>query len=376
MDIDPFLAPLDPAAPSGSDLRNDARFHALETRLQPAARAARQRLIDQGGTGAVELDWDEILDETRVLAANGRDLRLLVIVARVLVNQSGLDGLARGLRLLAETVTQYWDSVHPALRPAASKREAALRRTNALYQIENNDGGVLGDLEFATLMAPRPIGPITAGDLAAAALNRQGFLSEGPSGLGEKEMAELLARHEARVNKVTAACRATATERPEEMAALKEALAAARAALAALEAALDPHLTENDTAVRFDKLGRFLARIGQTLDTLAAPATAAPASPAAQEAPAMSTASPAAPAAAAIPGQINSRRDVERVLDLVIDFYERTEPSSPIPHLARRMRKMVPMNFMQLMEEIAPSGLKEFRGIAGVFDEKNKSGRE
>ena len=376
MDIDPFLAPLDPAAPSGSDLRNDARFHALETRLQPAARAARQRLIDQGGTGAVELDWDEILDETRVLAANGRDLRLLVIVARVLVNQSGLDGLARGLRLLAETVTQYWDSVHPALRPAASKREAALRRTNALYQIENNDGGVLGDLEFATLMAPRPIGPITAGDLAAAALNRQGFLSEGPSGLGEKEMAELLARHEARVNKVTAACRATATERPEEMAALKEALAAARAALAALEAALDPHLTENDTAVRFDKLGRFLARIGQTLDTLAAPATAAPASPAAQEAPAMSTASPAAPAAAAIPGQINSRRDVERVLDLVIDFYERTEPSSPIPHLARRMRKMVPMNFMQLMEEIVPSGLKEFRGIAGVFDEKNKSGRE
>jgi type VI secretion system protein ImpA len=378
MDIDPFLAPLDPAAPSGSDLRNDARFHALETRLQPAARAARQRLIDQGGTGAVELDWDEILDETRVLAGNGRDLRLLVIVARVLVNQSGLEGLTRGLRLLAETVAQYWDSVHPALRPAASKREAALRRTNALYQIENNDGGVLGDLEFATMMAPRPIGPITAGDLAAAALNRQGFLSEGPSGLGEKEMAELLARHEARVNKVTSACRATATERPEEMAALKEALAAARGALAALESALDPHLTENDTAVRFDKLGRFLARIGQTLDSLAAPAAgaAAPASPAAQEAPAMSIASPAAPAAAAIPGQINSRRDVERVLDLVIDFYERTEPSSPIPHLARRMRKMVPMNFMQLMEEIAPSGLKEFRGIAGVFDEKNKSGRE
>jgi type VI secretion system protein ImpA len=76
------------------------------------------------------------------------------------------------------------------------------------------------------------------------------------------------------------------------------------------------------------------------------------------------------------PGQINSRRDVEKVLDLVIDFYERTEPSSPIPHLARRMRKMVPMNFLQLMEEIAPSGLKEFKNTAGVFDDKNKPGRE
>jgi type VI secretion system protein ImpA len=32
------------------------------------------------------------------------------------------------------------------------------------------------------------------------------------------------------------------------------------------------------------------------------------------------------------------------------------------------MRKMVPMNFMQLMEEIAPSGMKEFRNVAGVVE--------
>ena len=56
---------------------------------------------------------------------------------------------------------------------------------------------------------------------------------------------------------------------------------------------------------------------------------------------------------------------------MIIDFYERTEPSSPIPHLARRMRKMVPMNFLQLMEEIAPSGMKEFKNVAGV-DDKTK----
>ena len=76
-------------------------------------------------------------------------------------------------------------------------------------------------------------------------------------------------------------------------------------------------------------------------------------------------------AAGGIPGAVNSRRDVERCLDMIIDFYERTEPSSPIPHLARRMRKMVPMNFLQLMEEIAPSGMKEFKNVAGV-DDKTK----
>ncbi len=381
MEIAPFLASLDPSSPSGSDLRNDARFHAIENRLQAASRPARLRLVEQGGTGAVELDWSEIAAEAETLAASGRDLRLLMIVARLWTNENGMAGVAEGLNLLTQTVAQHWDTLHPALRESASKREAALRRINALYQLDNNDGGVLGDLEFVTLLSPRGIGPITGGDLAAAALNRSAFLAEAPKGLGEKELADLVGRHEARLNRVTAACRATAAERPEDMAALQEALSAARAGLVALETALAPHVTENDVAVRFDALGKFLARIEQTLAGVAAPVAAASPAPAqegqAMSAPVAAAAAPmAAPAAAAIPGQINSRRDVEKVLDLVIDFYERTEPSSPIPHLARRMRKMVPMNFMQLMEEIAPSGLKEFKNTAGVFDDKNKSGRE
>ncbi|WP_225030171.1 type VI secretion system protein TssA [Xinfangfangia pollutisoli] len=376
MDFESFLTPLDGGSPSGSDLRNDARFHALENRLQPAGRVARLKLVEDGGTGQVELDWAELAEEAAALSRAGRDLRLLVIVARLWVNDQRMAGLAPGLKLLAETVSGYWDSLHPALRPAGGKREAALRRINALYQLENPDGGVLGDLEFVTLLAPRGIGPVTGGDLAAGALSRAAFASEMPSGLSEKEQAALIAGHEARLNRVTAACRATAAERPEDMEALKAALAEGRAQLTALEAALAPHVTENDVGVRFDALGRFLARIAQTLDAAAAPAAPdAPASLAPTGGPAMTQApnGAAAPGPAAIPGQINSRRDVERCLDLVIDFYERTEPSSPIPHLARRMRKMVPMNFMQLMEEIAPSGLKEFRSVAGVFEEKNRS---
>ena len=61
-----------------------------------------------------------------------------------------------------------------------------------------------------------------------------------------------------------------------------------------------------------------------------------------------------------------------RSLDGIIAFYERTEPASPIPHLVRRVRRMVPMDFMQLMAELAPSGIKEFRSAAGVADDKGK----
>ncbi|MDQ2065688.1 type VI secretion system ImpA family N-terminal domain-containing protein [Xinfangfangia sp. CPCC 101601] len=380
MDIAPFLHVADPSSPSGLDLRNDARFHAIDHSLQAANRAARLQMLSKGGTGAVELDWSALEDEVTALAQTGRDLRLLVVLTRLWTNQHGLAGVASGLNLIAQTLEAHWPTLHPNLRPSPSPREAALRRINALHQLENPDGGVLGDLEFVTLLSPRGLGPMTGGDLAAAALNRSAFLVEAPKGLGEKELADLAVAHEARLNRVTAGCRATAAERPEEMAALRQSLADAQAALAAVEAALAPHVTENDMAVRFEALSKFLARIGQALDATAAPqAAASPAASPAEEPLAMSLAPSAAapaPAPAGLPGQVNSRRDVERMLDLIIDFYERTEPSSPLPHLARRMRKMVAMNFMQLMEEIAPSGLKEFRSVAGVFEDKNKSGRE
>ena len=76
--------------------------------------------------------------------------------------------------------------------------------------------------------------------------------------------------------------------------------------------------------------------------------------------------------ASAAPGVVNSRQDVEKTLDAIIAFYERTEPSSPIPHIARRLRRMVPMDFVELMQEIAPGGMKEFRSVAGMEDGQKK----
>ena len=77
--------------------------------------------------------------------------------------------------------------------------------------------------------------------------------------------------------------------------------------------------------------------------------------------------------AALLPERIVSREEVVKCLDLVVAFYDRTEPSSPIPHLARRIRRMVPMDFVELMEDLAPSGLKEFRQLAGMTDIKKST---
>lgn len=379
MELEPFLVPAADGSVSGSELRNDPRFHAVERLMEPAARSFRLESVRTGGTGSVNVDWSAVLAQAAELAQVGRDIRLLVIVARALANSEGFDGLAQGLGLLSRTVETWWDSVHPVLRESPSVSEAARRRTNAVLDLQNRDNGLLCDLEFAVVLTPRGLGAITFGDLCAGALTRNQAQTELPQGLGDKEVAELLSRHETRVNRVTAACRAHSVERPDEMAALVQSIKAAHAALVALEAALTARVGENGVGFRLAELDKALSRAlipltaakAEEKPGASAPevtATAVPTAPAA----AMNGAHPA-PASGGIPSTVNSRRDVERCLDMIIDFYERTEPSSPIPHLVWRIRKMVPMNFLQLMEEIAPSGMKEFKNVAGVDDKKPAS---
>jgi type VI secretion system protein ImpA len=371
MNVAPFLLPLDAAAPSGIELRNEARFHALERMVEPAARE-RRRESDGTIRNTSEVDWQEVLTLASDLAGTGRDLRLLVIVARALSATEGIAGLASALGLLTQSVDTFWDTIHPELRDRPEPSEAALRRTNALRQIENEDAGPLGDLLMSAVLVPRGIGPILGEDLAAAGLTEFEALNEAPSGLGEAEKKKLSEAHAARVNRVTAACRALAAEEPARAAELVAAVAAADAARRGLEATFNAKAGfAEGMGLRLGGLATFLARVRMTLERLAVVegAPEAPGEPEADAAePGAAPASPAATRAQALSGRITSRAEVEKALDMIIAFYEANEPSSPLPHLARRLRKMVPMNFVELMGEIAPSGLKEFRDLAGGDD--------
>ena len=64
-------------------------------------------------------------------------------------------------------------------------------------------------------------------------------------------------------------------------------------------------------------------------------------------------------------GPIQSREDVIRVLDQVCDWYSKYEPSSPVPLLLHRAKRLVNKNFMELMQDLTPGGLSEIQTIAG-----------
>lgn len=382
IDTAQWLGPLDGENPSGVDLRNDPRFHELERLLEPAVKVVYDERNRPSSQISTPPDWAAILEKADEMRPSGRDLRLLSIVTRALANENGFGGLAQGLSLIAGTIETYWESLHPALRTGGSVREAALRRINALLDLQNGQDGLLADLRRLTPLAPRVTGPISGHDLEQGALDDRAMLQEAASGLNNAERAALSAAHEQLLARVRTACLSQMDQNKDDMLTLVADVRNAAQALDAVDKALNAHLGEESVTVPL--LKRFLERVLSTLER----ATAGKADGAADEhgtagapAPLRNGHDHAAQISAATPGgglpaSISTRDDVVKCLDLVVAFYDRTEPSSPIPHLARRVRRMVHMDFLELMEDLAPSGLKEFRMLAGVADAKKTAQKE
>ena len=369
-----WLNPINGDNPSGESLRNDGRFHELERLVQPQIEISRDERNNPVARTEVPVDWSTVLRKSEELRAQGRDLRLLVIVTRALANERGLAGLADGLNLIGQTFDMHWQTMHPELRDGLPPREAALRRINALIQLQNDKDGLLADLRKMTFFAPRGAGPVTGRDLERGAIDGRTVLNEAAPGLSAAEKASLVSEHEQLLNRVRFGCAAFAEQTADEAAALAADARTAVAALEAAERSLNLQIG-GELRVTLPDLSRFLQRVAATLERAKVSAQ--------QESPKEDTSGgEAAPVATnggadqgpipatVFPSRLSSRDEVTRCIDLIIAFYDRTEPSSPIPHLARRIKRMVPMDFLELMEDLAPSGLKEFRLLAGVSESK------
>jgi type VI secretion system protein ImpA len=82
-------------------------------------------------------------------------------------------------------------------------------------------------------------------------------------------------------------------------------------------------------------------------------------------------ATPAAALAAQPPAfdEVRTREDVIRLLDKICEYYQKHEPSSPVPLLLKRAKRVATMTFMDLLRDLAPSGLDEALALGGDSDE-------
>jgi type VI secretion system protein ImpA len=69
---------------------------------------------------------------------------------------------------------------------------------------------------------------------------------------------------------------------------------------------------------------------------------------------------------AVLQGQANSRQDALMMLRKGAEYFQKMEPSSPIPFLVNRALRFADMGFIELLGEIAPDSLSRGRDILGV----------
>jgi type VI secretion system protein ImpA len=65
-------------------------------------------------------------------------------------------------------------------------------------------------------------------------------------------------------------------------------------------------------------------------------------------------------------GAIRNREDIIRVLDSACDYLTRHEPSSPVPLLLQRAKRLMVKDFLQIIQDLAPDAADQVAKIGGI----------
>jgi type VI secretion system protein ImpA len=60
------------------------------------------------------------------------------------------------------------------------------------------------------------------------------------------------------------------------------------------------------------------------------------------------------------------------MLDKICEYFNRYEPSSPVPFLLKRARNLVNKNFMAILNDLAPGGTDQANLVFGIQGENSE----
>ena len=287
MDLQPLLAAAAESPPGGPDLEYDPRFLALEEE----ARGKPEQVSGETVIAAVEPDWPKVREQAEALLQLSKDLRIAMQLVRALTRLDNIGGFAVGIDFVSDLLERYWADVHPRL-DAEDNNDPTLR-LNALAPLEAPQGAgatetLLRDLREAAVVPPSAQGKVTLRDLLIA----DGKLPGATGGQGLAAIEAMLRQ---------------AVDRDPSCAAVP---AQAIAAVQRLRALVTEHVG-----------GELAPDVGPIVEML---------KPAAQRLARLAgLGEPSADGLAAGPaglgGEIRGREDVNRAIDAICAFMERTD---------------------------------------------------
>jgi type VI secretion system protein ImpA len=351
--LEHLLKEISPGDPSGAyDLEHDPAFMELEADMQgtPA--------VEVGGKIVQEArdpNWLKCAETALELLGRAHDLRVAVYLTRALLHTEGLQGLHDGLRLICGYLEHFWDTVYPRLDPEDD--DDPTERVNALEAL-NDWHIVIAPLMKVQLCSSRAVGNVSLRQYRIAS-GKTSELSLTPE---EVSAPPNLASIEA----VFADCsleqlRSTFHDASESLAEAKR-----------LELVMNEQVG-SDRAPDLKKLIQVLGEIDNLVQEHLF--RRAPSITSTVERPDKESGSPDKDEQTTATNvrsfdMIESREDVLELLEQICAYYELFEPASPVPLLLRRAMRLVTMNFLEILEDLAPESLPQVVMVCGPKEPK------
>jgi type VI secretion system protein ImpA len=329
IDLTSLLSAVSDAAPAGPNLEDDASFAELAT----AAKGKPEQQFGETVIPGEEPDWRQVKSLAVGLLGKTRDLRVGVTLTRALMVTDGVEGVADGLALMRGWLDGMWDALHPQLDPADPD---PIQRTNTLAALDDYDAAVKAARDMPIVAAPR-VGRFSYKDVLVAT-------NKLPTPVGQTDAPSFAA--------IEAAFQDASLEDVQKTAA---DLARALESIAGIEKSFTAHVGAA-RGVSLSDLSGVLKGAHQTVSEQLAKKTPQ----AVDEAGGVVAGVP--PQAA---GVIRTRDDVLKTLDKLCDYFDRNEPSSPVPILLRRAKRLINKSFMDIVRDMASNGVSQVELLRG-----------
>jgi type VI secretion system protein ImpA len=331
-DISMVIAPVSEASPCGPNVYEDQGIDgALQRLVEAAMGGAQVSAVEgerkEGGAPNGLAAWREV---EAVSLETFRETKHLELAWYFFLSQGylrGLEGLTDGLDIMSQLLSRFAVDLHPAepdddfnFRKRVLDRLTEKAVVLALDQVRITEGRQTGSYTFSDYRKAR------AGTGPDPKLIEQGFAD-------------------------------TIKERPSYYDEILRQAAELRGALERLEKA---------AGYSFESYTVPLAPLKQSLSELEAAVSAFGGPlPEAGESPAADSAAGGTPGAARSADGLASREDVVRLLGRIIQFYQKFEPTSPVPIMLERAQRVATMDFKEIVREFNLSGSPSIQDVLG-----------
>lgn len=340
MEIEALLTEIETERPSGANLEHHPDFAALQRKLEGTPEDV------FANRPAQPPNWQDVCAHAIALLGRSHDLRIAVALLRGLIHTEGFPGFQRGLSLLRTLVERFWETVYPQLD--ADDDNDPTERMNTLSALADFDA-VLKPLGLATLVHAPGVGRFCLRDIRVAL----GKMTSTEQGEGAPQLATIQAAFsEIDVDQVKAV-NASVQGSLDHLAAI-EAFVGGQIGLQRVPnfSALHDLLREAGQFLT-DELKRLGADEGSSLEESEASSDAADSRSSSRRSDVTA-------------GVIDSRQEVLRALDSICEYYARKEPSSPVPLLLQRAKRLASKDFLEIIRDMAPDSLAHVQLIAGA----------